>query len=106
MVRGVLLRQADAVPRRRAQGAWCQDVRLPNDVVFYSARLAGPAGRRGATVGTLLCRDFECSHNARVLPPLAYQGFDRDAARTERIRVLRERSRSFVETVLSGATEG
>ena len=106
VVRGVLLRQADAVPRRRAQCAWCQDVTLPNDVVFYSARLAGPAGRRGATVGTLLCRDFECSHNARVLPPLAYQGFDRDAARAERVRVLRERSRSFVETVRAGGGEG
>jgi len=99
-VTGVLLRQAEAVPRRRAQCAWCQDVTLPNEVVFYAARLAGAAGRRGATVGTLVCRDFECSRNVRVLPPLAYEGFDREAARQQRIDVLRERSRAFLAAVL------
>lgn len=98
--RGVLLRQAEAVPRRRAQCAWCQDVTLPNDVVFYAARLAGAEGRQGATVGTLLCRDFECSRNVRVLPPLAYEGFDRETARQQRIAVLEERSRAFLAAVL------
>ena len=43
---GIVLRRADAAPRARAQCSWCQDVRLPNDVVFYSAKLAGAAGRR------------------------------------------------------------
>ncbi|PWJ53601.1 FBP C-terminal treble-clef zinc-finger [Quadrisphaera granulorum] len=104
--RGVLLRQAEAVPRRRAQCAWCQDVTLPNDVVFYAARRAGAAGRVGATVGTLLCRDFECSRNVRVLPPLAYEGFDREAARQQRVAVLRERSRAFLLAVLGDEHAG
>lgn len=104
--RGVLLRQAEAVPRRRAQCAWCQDVTLPNDVVFYAARRAGAEGRQGATVGTLLCRDFECSRNARVLPPLAYEGFDREAARQQRVTVLRERSRAFLLAVLGQERAG
>ena len=41
---GVLLRQAEASPRARAQCSWCQDVRLPNDVVLYTAKRAGAAG--------------------------------------------------------------
>jgi len=79
---------------------------LLDDVVLCAARLAGPAGRRGGTVGTLLCRDLECWHDVRVLPPLAHLGLDRDAARAERVRVLRQRSRSSVGTVLAGGGEG
>ncbi|MGK2240891.1 MAG: hypothetical protein ACI9JD_003458 [Rhodococcus sp. (in: high G+C Gram-positive bacteria)] len=66
---GVLLVQAEATPRSRAQCSWCRDTRLPNEVVFYGAKLAGPAGRRGSTVGTLICRDFQCSSNVRNDPP-------------------------------------
>lgn len=65
---GVLLVQAEATPRSRAQCSWCRDTRLPNEVVFYGAKLAGPAGRRGSTVGTLICRDFQCSSNVRNDP--------------------------------------
>jgi len=100
---GVLLRQAEATPRRRAQCSWCEDVTLPNPVVFYSARRAGPAGRSGSTVGTLICQDFECSANVRRLPPLAYPGFDREAARLERIATLRLRAAAFADAVLRGA---
>ena len=62
---GILLRQAEASPRSRAQCSWCQDVELPAEVVFYSARRAGPDGRKGDTVGTLVCGGFECSANVR-----------------------------------------
>ncbi|MGY3127227.1 hypothetical protein ACVWW9_000726 [Agrococcus sp. UYP33] len=97
---GIVLRRADAAPRARAQCSWCQDVRLPNDVVFYSAKLAGAAGRRGDTVGTLLCEDFECSRNARKLPPLAYEGYDLEAARVRRIDELRMRAAGFADAVV------
>lgn len=96
---GVLLRQADASPRRRAQCAWCADVRLPVDVVLVAARLAGPAGRGGDTVGTLVCEDFSCSANVRLDPPLPYEGFDREAARERRVADLRARSLAFVRAV-------
>lgn len=99
---GVMLRQAEAVPRSRAQCSWCQDVNLTNEVVFYAAKRAGDAGRRGDTLGTLICAEFGCSANVRKLPPVAYVGFDAEAARLARIDGLGERSRSFVRSVLEG----
>lgn len=98
---GVALKQADADPRRRAQCSWCQDITLPNDVVLYGARRAGHAGRNGNTIGTLVCESFQCSANVRKLPPVAYLGFDQDAARTERIETLRLRAASFATAVAS-----
>ena len=35
---GIMLKQAEASPRSRAMCNWCQDVRLPNDVLFWSAK--------------------------------------------------------------------
>lgn len=99
---GILLRQADAAPAARAQCSWCQDVRLPNDVVFFSAKRAGSAGRRGDTVGTLICAEFQCSANVRKPPPPAYLGFDVEAARQERMAALRERAAGFAANVSAG----
>ncbi|MGN7190538.1 MULTISPECIES: FBP domain-containing protein [unclassified Curtobacterium] len=96
---GVLFRQADASPRSRAQCSWCQDVKLPNDVVFWSAKRSGRSGRNGNTVGTLVCQDFQCSHNVRKLPPPAYEGYDVEAARLRRIEDLQLRAASFVAEV-------
>jgi len=96
---GILFRQAEATPRTRAQCSWCQDVNLTNEVVFYGAKRAGDAGRKGDTVGTLICADFGCSKNVRMLPPVAYVGFDVEAARQKRILELRERVQSFAREV-------
>lgn len=92
---GVHLTRGDARPRARAQCSWCSDITLPNDVVLYSARRAGPAGRRGDTVGILICENFECSRNVRKLPPSTYLGFDREAARDLRILSLQTRVDAF-----------
>lgn len=102
---GILLRQAEAAPRSRAQCSWCQDVELPNDVLFYSARRAGPDGRKGDTVGTLVCAGFECSANVRRVPSTASMGFDPDAVRASRIETLRERAAAFAGVVLHGTSE-
>jgi hypothetical protein len=102
-VGGVLLRQGDATPRQRAQCSWCQDVTLPNPVVFYSAKRAGDAGRKGDTVGTLICEDFQCSTNVRTLPPMAYLGFDAEAARLDRIVALQLHAAGFVGAVINGS---
>jgi hypothetical protein len=96
---GVVLRQAEASPRRRAQCTWCQDVTLPNDVVLYTAKRAGASGRAGNTVGTLICDEFQCSKNVRRTLPPAYLGFDVDAAREERIVTLRVRAERFAAEV-------
>jgi hypothetical protein len=96
---GVLMRQAEGQVRSRPQCAWCEDVTLPNDVVFFSAKRGGQSGRNGNTVSTLVCSQFECSVNVRRLPPSAYLGFDAEAARQHRIEVLGERVRAFVRDV-------
>lgn len=97
---GLLLRQAEARARTRPQCSWCSDIHLPNEVVLYTAKRIGEAGRRGDTVGTLVCEDFECSKNVRKLPPSAYLGFDREAARDRRIDMLRANVGGFVREVL------
>ncbi|GAA1542955.1 hypothetical protein HD600_000746 [Microbacterium ginsengiterrae] len=96
---GVLLQRAEQRVLARAQCSWCDDVTLRNDVQFFSARKAGAAGRNGDTVGTLACAEFGCSHNVRLLPPLAYEGYDREAARELRIERLGENVRAFLRAV-------
>jgi hypothetical protein len=99
---GVLLRKADGGVRSRPQCSWCEDVHLPNEVVFFIAKRAGAAGRNGNTLGTLVCAGFECSANVRKRPPLAYVGFDGEAARLQRMEALREHVTTFVRRVAEG----
>jgi len=94
---GIVLQRAGTTPTSRALCSWCRDVTLPNEVVLYTARRTGPSGRKGDAVGVLLCEDFQCSHNVRRLPPLAYPGFDREAARQRRIEDLMLLSATFAE---------
>jgi hypothetical protein len=97
---GILLGQAEARSRRMSQCSWCEDVHLPNDVAFYSAKRAGKAGRNGDTIGTLVCEAFQCSTNVRRRDPAPYPGFDVEAARAERIAALREHVAAFAARVL------
>lgn len=99
---GVLLRLADGRARTRPQCSWCEDVHLPNDVVFFIAKRAGAAGRNGNTLGTLVCAEFQCSANVRKRPPTAYVGFDVEAARLQRIDALREHVTAFVRRIAEG----
>ncbi|PPG89099.1 hypothetical protein C5C00_03360 [Rathayibacter rathayi] len=97
---GVVLTQADALPRARAQCSWCRDVQLSNDVVLFGARKAGADGRAGDSLGPLVCADFPCSATVRKRPPVASVGFDVEAARAEPIATLRSRTTGFVREVL------
>ncbi|MCR6688440.1 FBP domain-containing protein [Cellulomonas sp.] len=103
---GLLLRSTDAKHRvrRRAVCAWCEDVVVTEDVSLYVARRAGAAGRRGDTIGTLICTDFICSRNVRRPPTRTEAGSDleqvRDQMVARRIEGLRERSARFVTEVL------
>ncbi|AXA97637.1 MULTISPECIES: FBP domain-containing protein [unclassified Microbacterium] len=99
---GLLLRQADARPKSRAQCSWCNDIHLPNDVLLFTAKRVGDAGRRGDTVGTLACDRFQCNENVRRRPASAYIGFDVEAARATRIAALRENVEAFVRSVRDG----
>ncbi|MCS3444080.1 FBP domain-containing protein [Microbacterium phyllosphaerae] len=99
VVTGVILQRAEQRVIARAQCSWCEDVTLRNDVQLYVARKAGPAGRKGDTIGTLVCTEFGCSKNVRVLPPLAYDGYDRELAREMRIVTLQEHVAAFIAAV-------
>ena len=101
---GVLLQQAQSAPRIRAQCSWCQAVNLTNEVVFYGAKRSGRSGRKGDTIGTLICANFGCSANVRKRPPVAYIGFDVEAARQKRIASLHERAQGFAREVLGDDT--
>ncbi|MGV2985483.1 FBP domain-containing protein [Microbacterium sp. AGC85] len=96
---GVLLQRAEQRVLSRAQCSWCEDVTLRNDVQLYSARKAGADGRKGDTIGTLVCAEFGCSHNVRRLPPLAYEGYDRETARDLRILRMQENVTAFLRGV-------
>jgi hypothetical protein len=96
---GVLLRRTEQRTARRAQCSWCDDVSLRNDVQFFSARKAGAAGRNGDTIGTLICENFGCSANVRRLPPLAYEGYDRELARELRMLRLQEHVAAFIAEI-------
>ena len=96
---GVLLQRAEQRVLARAQCSWCEDVTLRHDVQLFTARKAGPAGRKGDAVGTLVCAEFGCSRTVRMLPPLAYQGYDRELARDLRILRLQEHIAGFLAEV-------
>lgn len=96
---GVILQRAEQRVVARAQCSWCEDVTLRNDVQLYVARKAGAAGRKGDTVGTLVCAEFGCSQTVRILPPLAYEGYDRELARELRIVKLQEHVAAFLGAV-------
>lgn len=40
----IVFERARKLPTRRAMCSWCEDVTLPNDVVFYSAKRTGMLG--------------------------------------------------------------
>lgn len=86
--------------------SWCEDVVEGIRAASFVAPLAGDSGRRGNTVGTMICADFRCSRNVRRAPSsfelrtedpelLAYH-------REEKIAGLRERSSAFVRAVQRG----
>ncbi|GAB08976.1 hypothetical protein GOARA_026_00050 [Gordonia araii NBRC 100433] len=97
----LLLTRAETKPRGRAMCSWCNDVNLSDDAVLYTVRRAGAAGRRGSTLGVLICEKFGCSRNARQLPPAYHGGTDLDAVREERVADLRRRIHAFVDEVLA-----
>lgn len=100
---GIRLTTEKSARRGKAMCAWCEDVVAVDDVSLYAARRAGAAGRRGGTVGTLICTTFDCSRNVRRPPTFEEVGNDpamREHFTQSRIAGLRERSERFVREVL------
>lgn len=103
-LRVVLLHRAkEPKVRRKKMCILCEDVVNLDDVSMYSAALAGPAGRKGDTIGTFICTDFICSANVRRPPTIEAGGVDEEARASivgRRIDGLRERSARFVAQIL------
>ncbi|MEH3143319.1 MAG: FBP domain-containing protein, partial [Mycobacterium kyogaense] len=97
----LLVNRAASKPRGRTMCTWCNDVTLSEDAVLYTVRRAGAAGRRGDTLGTLICSDFGCSRNVRRLPPAFHKGTDLDLIRAQQVDELRRKVHGFVDRVLS-----
>lgn len=102
----MILRGAENPPAKKVLCSWCEDVVEGIRAASFVAPLAGDSGRRGNTVGTMICADFRCSRNVRRAPSsfelrtedpeqLAYH-------REEKIAGLRERSSAFVRAVQRG----
>lgn len=100
---GILLRAPSKGGRRQqAVCAWCGDVVEVDGVTLFVAPRAGAAGRRGDSIGTLLCGDFRCSANVRRRPTRAEAGTDEGARErlvASRIAGLQRRSAQFVAEV-------
>lgn len=86
--------------RRHAICAWCEDVYTKNDSSLYVARRSGAAGRRGDTIGTLICTTFDCSRNVRRRPTIIEAGEDPAGVIARRTAGLQERSLRFAREVL------
>jgi hypothetical protein len=97
----LLLTRAAVKPRGRAMCAWCNDVNLTDEAVLYTVRRGGSAGRKGDTIGALICANFGCSRNVRQLPPAYHKGTDLESLRADQIAELRRKVRGFVNEVLS-----
>ena len=98
---GIALRAPDDPgARRRAVCAWCEDVTATDDVSLYVARRSGAAGRKGDTIGTLICTTFGCSRNVRRRPTIVEAGQDPAGVVQRRIEGLQERSLKFAREVL------
>ncbi|MGB3697706.1 MAG: FBP domain-containing protein [Gordonia sp. (in: high G+C Gram-positive bacteria)] len=97
----LILNRAEAKPSRRTMCAWCRDVELTEEAVLYTVRRTGAKGRRGDTIGTLVCSGFNCAKHARKLPPAYHKGTDLAAIRADQLAQLRRRVDAFVTEVLS-----
>lgn len=103
----VAVRLTSAAPGargRKAVCAWCADVVRTGDVSMYVARRGGSRGRKGDTIGTLICTDFGCSANVRRRPTVSEVGSDDPADHenfvARRIAGLQERSARFIAQVV------
>lgn len=99
---GVLLRAVPSPPRKN-MCAFCEDITQVSDVRMLVAKLAGPAGRRGDTVGTLAHTAFGCSSHARRLPTRMEGQENPEAFIASRVERLRANVEHFAQRVLNEA---
>lgn len=99
---GIVLHASER-PGSRHRAAICNlcHTHQPGDqVVLFSARRAGAAGRRGDSLGTYICSDLACQETVRLGRPAAPSEVQPSVSELERIEGLARRTRAFVADVL------
>lgn len=99
---GVLMRATDAGGHGHpALCNLCQTMQPGDQVSLFTARMAGPAGNRGDSVGTYICADLSCHENVRLAAPLAPNEIRASVDR--KIDGTRHRVESFVERIATAS---
>jgi hypothetical protein len=98
---GIMLRapEGGAKKNRSVLCELCRDVFSKDEVLLWVAKRAGPSGRNGNTLGTLICADFLCCRNVRVEPAANEINPDPAAVVLRQIEGLVARTAQFVERV-------
>jgi FBP C-terminal treble-clef zinc-finger len=100
---GISLRTAKPLKSRlkSVMCTFCLTTHAAADISFFSARRAGPAGRKGDTVGTYLCGDLACSLYLRGKRRLDIPQLSETITLDEKILRTCHNVRRFVVSVLS-----
>lgn len=96
---GIMLRASKEKPKK-TMCALCEDIVDLSDVRLFTAKLAGAAGRKGDTVGSLFHADFSCSKHVRRKPNTMEGKTDPEAFKAKRIAALDEHAQRFARRVL------
>ncbi|GAA2055622.1 FBP domain-containing protein [Williamsia deligens] len=98
---GIALRRAAGGTRRAQMCTICLTTHPSGGVALMSAAKAGPAGRRGDTVGAYICADLACSAYARgtKTPSLGKQ-YKEDLDIAAKVTRVRENMAAFVARVV------
>lgn len=89
-------------PGIAAMCSLCHSTQPATQVRMFSARLAGPDGDTGSTIGTYICEALDCSHIIRTGPPHLLTA-DRVASRSEALLGRVTRFTARVERAIRGA---
>ncbi len=97
---GIMLRASKNKPKK-TMCALCEDIIDLSEVKLFVAKLAGPAGRKGNTIGTLAHADFSCSKHVRRKPNSMEGKADPEAFIAQRVDALRFNAERFARRVLN-----
>lgn len=95
---GMILTTAQAGTNRQAMCNWCEDITETSGALMFSAKVAGAAGRKGNTIGTMIHSGFECSRYARRFPT-PQEGGDPEQFIATRVAKLRSHVERFASKI-------
>jgi hypothetical protein len=81
----------------------CHTPQPATQVLMFSARRGGRAGRDGNSIGTYICADLSCSIMIRIFPGMSELRLMRDELIARRSSGLTERVEAFTARILETA---